>query len=96
MISTLAEAKKHAHTLGNASKMPGFTYGIPAWLCNVGAKLREIKGSTCEECYALKGRYKFTNVEEAEQKRFDTLEDPLWVDAMVFQIKHHCTDKRGK
>jgi hypothetical protein len=34
-------------SLSKPSKMPGWAYGIPAKECQTGAKLREVKGSTC-------------------------------------------------
>jgi hypothetical protein len=42
-------------SLSKPSKMPGWAYGIPAKECQTGAKLREVKGSTCFNCYALEG-----------------------------------------
>jgi hypothetical protein len=53
------------------SKMPGWAYGIPAKECQTGAKLREVKGSTCYNCYALKGCYVFPNVQDAQYKRLE-------------------------
>jgi hypothetical protein len=41
-------------SLSKPSKMPGWAYGIPAKECQTGAKLREVKGSTCYNCYALR------------------------------------------
>jgi hypothetical protein len=41
-------------SLSKPSKMPGWAYGIPAKECQTGAKLREVKGSTCFNCYALR------------------------------------------
>ena len=38
-------------------KMPGYAYGLPAAVCKTGSKLRKIKGSVCESCYAFKGNY---------------------------------------
>ena len=79
-----------AHTVGNASKMPGKTYGLPAKECNVGARLREIKDSVCFGCYALKGRYVMDNVQTAEYKRLASIVNPKWVDAMATLIEHYC------
>jgi len=84
------QAKAIAHTLGNASKMPGKTYGIPAKECNVGAKLRTVADSVCFGCYALKGRYIMDNVQNAEYKRLDSIVHPLWAEAMAVQINHEC------
>jgi len=90
MTMTIAEAKAVSHTLGNASKMPGKTYGLPAKECNVGSKLRNVKDSVCNGCYALKGRYTMDNVQNAEYIRLDSITHPRWIDAMAAQINHAC------
>ena len=56
------EASTIVGGLGKPSKMPGKAYGLPAKECNVGSRLRDVPGSVCETCYALKGRYVFDNV----------------------------------
>ena len=89
-LMTLAEAHKIAHSLGDASKMPGKTYGLPAKECGVGGRLRNVENSVCFGCYALKGRYIMENVQTAEYIRLDSITHPLWVDAMSVQINHYC------
>lgn len=86
-MQTLREAEAIAGKLSKPSKMPGYAYGIPAQNCVLGAKLVKIPGSVCSKCYALKGRYVFPNVKAAQQRRYASLQHPLWVDAMVFMIK---------
>jgi hypothetical protein len=81
-------AKLIAHTLSNPSKMPCFGYSIPASKCITGSKLKGIKDSICSICYAGKGRYSFENVQTALRKRFDSLTNPLWVDAIVALISN--------
>ena len=54
-----SEALKLVGGLAKPSKMPGWAYGIPAAECKTGEKLKKIKGSTCEGCYAEKGCYVF-------------------------------------
>ena len=78
--------------LSNPSKMPGRAWGIPAFLCKRGSKLRQAKGTVCSLCYALKGRYVFQNVIDAYQRRFDRWEEypNLWVDAMAALIAKQC------
>lgn len=75
--------------LSKPSKMPGHAYSIPAVRCKTGSKLRTVKGSICSVCYALKGRYVFPNVQKALEKRFQSLSNPLWVEAMVVAIGHY-------
>ena len=70
------------------SKMPGLSYSLPAWECQVGAKLRAVKGSVCSGCYALKGNYtRYPAIKAAQYYRLQSLRDPQWIPAMVAQIK---------
>lgn len=80
------EAEKITHTLSKPGKMPGFAYGIPAAECKTGKKLVNVKGSTCEGCYANKGCYVFPIVQAAQYKRLRAIYHPLWVKAMAAQI----------
>ena len=72
--------------LSKPSKMPGFSYNLPATRCITGAKLVKIPGSVCSGCYALKGRYRFPNVKDAMQRRLDSINHPLWIKAMAASI----------
>ena len=83
------EANKITGGLSKPSKMPGPAYNLPAVACITGAKLVKVPGSVCAGCYALKGRYRFKNVQDALQRRLQALKHPLWVDAMVTLIKDH-------
>ena len=49
------------------------------------SKLVNVKGSVCEDCYALKGNYhRFAKtIEPLQYKRLESIKNPLWVDAMV-------------
>ena len=80
------EAKEITGGLSKPSKMPGPSFNLPAAACITGAKLVDVKGSTCSGCYALKGRYRFPNVQAALQRRLAKLHSPRWVDAMVTLI----------
>ena len=85
-IATIKQALGIVGGLSAPSKMPSFGYSIPANRCKIGGKLRKVPGSICSKCYALKGRYLFKNVREALERRFESLTDPRWIDAMVFLI----------
>lgn len=105
-ITTIKAAQAIAGTLGNPSKMPGKSYGLPAasapWMvtvcadmglplppqygCPLGAKLAEVKGTTCSACYATKANYRYGSVQKAQAKRAAGLFHPQWVEAMVFLI----------
>ena len=85
----IKEANKITGGLSKPSKMPGPAYNLPAVACITGAKLVKIPGSVCAGCYALKGRYRFRNVQDALQRRLQAITGPRWVEAMVTLIKPH-------
>jgi len=90
----IPEAVKITGGLTNTSKMPCYSYGIPADKCNVGSYLRTKKNSVCSKCYALKSRYNFSAVKNAYYRRFLSVFDALsdedsekkWVEAMTYLI----------
>jgi hypothetical protein len=76
--------------------MPGTSYGISAKSCIVGAKLAQVKGSTCSGCYALKGNYIFPSVRMAHAKREAGITNPAWTGAMVALLRAaHKPNKKG-
>jgi len=78
------DAKKIVEGLTRTEKMPGFSYSLPADMCQTGAKLRKIPGTPCFGCYAFKGNYaRYPAIKAAQYRRLESLENPLWVDAMV-------------
>ena len=92
MFNTVKEAWAEVGGLSKPSKMPSFGYSLSAFKCKVGSKLREVLNSTCADCYALKGRYVFPNVQEALDRRLEKVENnPKWVEAMAFLISWYCT-----
>ena len=80
------EAKEITGGLSKPSKMPGPAYNLPAVACITGAKLVKVPGSVCHGCYALKGRYRFSNVRMALARRLESLKHPRWVEAMTALI----------
>ena len=70
-------------SLSKPSKMPGWSIGLPAKECKTGAKLQQVKGSVCYDCYALKGCYVFKVVQDAQYRRLKAIRNPLWTWAMV-------------
>ena len=81
-----SEALKIVGGLSKPSKMPGWAYGLPAKECKTGSKLRHVEGSTCYDCYALKGCYVFKVVQDAQYRRLEATKSSSWVDAMVHLI----------
>ena len=95
MFNTIKEAWNEVGGLSKPSKMPSYGYSLSAFKCKVGSKLREIENSTCYECYAMAGRYVFRSVQDALDRRMDKLlNNPKWVDAMVFLLLHYCTKSK--
>jgi hypothetical protein len=84
--------KAQAHAihggLTQTTKMPCQSYSLPTIACVTGFKMREIAGSICASCYADKGNYRkyANNIEPAQHARLVSIDDPLWVDAMVVSI----------
>lgn len=85
-IKTIKEANTVVGGLAQPSKMPGYSISLSASKCPMGSKLRKIKGSVCENCYACKGRYLFSNVTVAHARRLEALNHPQWIEAVVFMI----------
>jgi hypothetical protein len=83
------EAKKITGGLSKPSKMPGPAFNLPASRCITGAKLVKVPGSVCHGCYALKGRYRFENVQKALEGRRQALSSPHWVEAMTVLVQGH-------
>ena len=84
------EAREITGGLRDPGKMPGHAYSLPAQACITGAKLVNVKGSTCSGCYALKGNYiRFPAVQKAMERRARSLVHDSWITAMVTLIKKH-------
>ena len=80
-------AKQITGGLSEPGKMPGRAFNLPAKACITGSKLVKIPGSVCHGCYALKGRYRFSNVQQALNRRLTAINHPQWVEAMTTLIK---------
>ena len=81
------EAKEITGGLSQPGKMPEGSYNLPAAACQTGAKLALIEGTPCHGCYALKGRYNFSNVQQALRRRLKSLMHPRWTEAMTVLVK---------
>jgi len=93
----LKELKEAVGSLSAPSKMPCSSYSIPAKECGVGSRLVNVENSTCSGCYALKGMYRFPNVERALYKRYNSLMNDmdLWEKNMIIFIdKYRKGDKK--
>ena len=89
--------------LSNPSKMPGFSYSLPAAECPIGSQLAKVEGTTCHDCYALKGMYRFPNVQDAMYRRLDSVRlasttvdcGSDWVDAFAIVLNHKLKSSKG-
>jgi len=92
-LQTVSRARLAEQITGGLSitqKMPCPSWGISATRCLLGSVLAEKPGTVCHGCYALKGRYKFPNVQKKLEERYRGLFNPLWTPAMVHLIRWHC------
>lgn len=100
-IMTLKAAKEVAGSVSTRnSKMPGSTYAISAKMCGVGGKLRALKGSVCNRCYALKLENMRPSVAMGWQSNYERskLVDTnaeAWANAAAFQI-NRAAEKSGE
>jgi len=102
LFKTIKKADLVTGGFSKPSKMPGYSYSIPASKCKTGEKLKRVEGSVCFGCCAADdwdwnkqtGRYNnyaWSNVKNAMQRRFDALLNPMWVPAMTATIlKRKC------
>ena len=86
------EALAICGSLSNPGKMPCHGYALPAQRCRLGSFLQQLPKAICHYCYALRGRYVFRKVQAAMERRFDSLTDPRWVDAITTLI-HRSGDR---
>ena len=83
----IKEANRIIVSLSQPDKMPGYAYGLPAWACQTGSKLRKVKTSPCYGCYALKGNYtRYPAIKIAQYRRLAAIKMEGWTRAMAVQI----------
>ena len=83
------EASAITGGLSRPSKMPCPGISLPASSCQTGQILARCPGTPCHGCYALKGMYRFPNVQAALARRLEALAHPAWVQAMTALIAGH-------
>lgn len=91
-----AEALNLIGGLSKPSKMPWWSWSLSASECETGGKLREIEGSTCSACYALKGHYMFPSVKNAHARRRAALDHPDFVTAFVLVLTTLAANARSR
>jgi hypothetical protein len=85
------------------SKMPGFVFSASAHYCKTGSALHGVEGSVCENCYALKGNFAYTNVVMGLTLNsigiafYEAMQDyNVWTVALAELIKRRCVIKEIK
>lgn len=81
--------------LSSPGKMPEPGYGLSAFDCQTGARLRLVPGSTCADCYACKDKYVWPGAKAAHARRLATVAAALaddrarklWVRAMATLLR---------
>jgi hypothetical protein len=85
-MMTIKQAIEFIGGFSSPSKMPCHSYNTPASACKIGAKLAEVKGSVCNQCYAMRGNYNFQVTQKAMRRRLESIEKPEWVEAITLAI----------
>ena len=86
-MGKVLEARKRIGGLSTTSKMPSKSWGISATLCTVGAKLRNVVGATCRDCYALKGAYLWGATKRAHARRLEAWKkNPNWIEDFTISL----------
>ena len=90
MVNTIKQANENIGGLSDAGKMPALSWNIPVEYCDTGSVLIEVEGSACFGCYADNGRYKFSNVKNALENRYQKYlsNRKLWVESVVFILNN--------
>lgn len=83
---SVQEAQKIVGHLSKVTKLPCYTYNLPAAECITGQKLACVEGTTCHGCYALRGWYAVKT--KGSYRRLEAIRGPHWTQAMIFLIKH--------
>lgn len=94
------DALNYVGGLSEPSKMPWYSYNIPAYACKTGAKLAEVEGSVCYSCYALKGYYRLPCTIHAMDRHLEALDDlDVWAEALIIVLRYrvdHTTNHEPK
>lgn len=97
MTMKLKEAREISGGLSRTTKMPGASYSLPAFKCPMYWACRGDGGTVCHYCYAAKGNYRFPGVQRAQERRWEALGHPKWVEAMETLIRNEfARQKQGE
>src|SRR4051794_23258430 len=87
------QAEELGGKLSYPSKMDCPAWAISAFRCRIGSVLAQKENSTCRNCYALKGTFRFKNVNAVLEENYRKLWNTAWTPAMVALIRWHATDR---
>ena len=92
-IKTLKQAKSYGVVIKGNSKIHGSTFSTDPLQCKVGSKLRDIEGSTCNKCYAIKLSKVYPSAlqswkDNLSKFRHNSDNLTLWCEAIAYQINH--------
>ena len=98
LFKTMKECYEILGSLSEPSKMPCYTYDLPASKCRTGSKLSKKPGTVCYGCYAADlvewakktnrwTYYALPSAKGANAYRFEAIKHPLWVPAMVAVLR---------
>lgn len=91
LITIDKAAKKSAQVsvgkFSEPSKMPCYSWSIPATDCRTGSKLAKIPGSVCSGCYALKGFYRMPSASKAMARRKKAYNKKAFVSSFVTALQ---------
>ena len=91
---TIKSALIQVGGMSSPSKMPAYSYSLPASACNVGSKLRKVPGSACASCYACKHAYVWPGTINAMERRLNAIYSPEWIDNMAFIINKRAENNK--
>ena len=98
-MTKLQEAYIKTGGVSDTSKMPCYSWGIPAFTCRKGKRMRdEHPNSVCGICYAFSGAYNWKMVKDAYYNRYKCwheLPDREWVNYMTTILSSKKVRKSG-
>jgi hypothetical protein len=92
----MRQATAYGRVSDRNSKMPASTFALHTNGCSVGAKLRTIKGSTCEKCYAVKFEQMYPSVHQGHMFNQTAAAEHIasdpeaWAQAIAMQVTKIC------
>ena len=88
---------RRAEEVGGKLSFPGKmdcpSWGIPARRCRIGSILAQREGTTCNDCYALKGTFRLKSTDALLEDNYRKLQNFLWTPALAAQIRWEADDR---